>query len=396
MRSILHRWIGDDPRSVFASAWDSAPFHRRAAPTLESCDLLAPTDLEELLLTRLLRYPDFRLIANGTVIPLSSYARKELDEFGAGSLIPDLDALWSWLDRGATLILQNVQRYWSPARELCSGIESLVGVPAPCTVFFTPRTSRGLDTHADPYEGLILHTAGTKTWIIYHRNDPTRVVLEAPLQAGDVLYVPRLYPHRAVTGDEPSIHLTFSLTAMTWRKFFAELLLFGGSPQTDLDALVPFDADRIDFSTTITSLRSWAASVQRSSILGHLAETSGATALPSGDLPPAGLFSAFKLSDATWLRWASTTSEVVVDGQHVSVRLPDRVLTMPSRVAPALEALRKRSSIRLGELAPLLDANSRMVLASRLLREGVLNQLSEQPIPAVPTSESGRRARHDQ
>ena len=45
---------------------------------------------------------------------------------------------------------------------------------------------------------------------------------------------------------------------------------------------------------------------------------------------------------------------------------------MPARLTPVLELVRDRDSFRLEELGPWLDPQSRLVVARRLVREGLL------------------------
>jgi len=58
------------------------------------------------------------------------------------------------------------------------------------------------------------------------------------------------------------------------------------------------------------------------------------------------------------------------------VLLGDRTLTVPAGVRPALEEIRARSTFSVSDLAEHLDAESRLVLCRRLLREGLLEAVS--------------------
>ena len=57
--------------------------------------------------------------------------------------------------------------------------------------------------------------------------------------------------------------------------------------------------------------------------------------------------------------------------------LGDRSLDVPARLRPAIERIRERSELRPADLADLLDEQSRLVLCRRLVREGLLEILSE-------------------
>lgn len=60
------------------------------------------------------------------------------------------------------------------------------------------------------------------------------------------------------------------------------------------------------------------------------------------------------------------------DGDKVRLLLGDRELTMPARLTEVLEHIRMRDTLRPRDLATWLDLQSRLVLARRLVREGLL------------------------
>ena len=66
------------------------------------------------------------------------------------------------------------------------------------------------------------------------------------------------------------------------------------------------------------------------------------------------------------LRWRITA----VTAGRVALQLPDRTLTVPSFCEPAIRALLAGPRVRVGDL-PGLDADDRLTLARRLLREAV-------------------------
>ena len=66
---------------------------------------------------------------------------------------------------------------------------------------------------------------------------------------------------------------------------------------------------------------------------------------------------------------------VVKDPDRLEVLLGDRVLEVPARIRPALEEVRRRPELRPRDLP--LDEQSRLVLARRLVREGLLRVVPE-------------------
>jgi hypothetical protein len=77
------------------------------------------------------------------------------------------------------------------------------------------------------------------------------------------------------------------------------------------------------------------------------------------------------LDDDTLLRRRPGHPCVLVDkGDRLEVLLGDRILEVPARIRPALEEVRGRVELRPRDLP--LDEQSRLVLARRLVREGLL------------------------
>jgi hypothetical protein len=77
------------------------------------------------------------------------------------------------------------------------------------------------------------------------------------------------------------------------------------------------------------------------------------------------------IDDDTLLRRRPGHPCVLVErGDRLEVLLGDRTLDVPARLRPALEEIRQRTELRPRDLP--LDEQSRLVLARRLVREGLL------------------------
>jgi hypothetical protein len=79
------------------------------------------------------------------------------------------------------------------------------------------------------------------------------------------------------------------------------------------------------------------------------------------------------LTDDTRLVRRRTAACVLRSGpERLVVLLGDRELRMPLRLQEPMSFVRDREAFRVGELAPWLDPSSRLVVARRLVREGLL------------------------
>ena len=91
------------------------------------------------------------------------------------------------------------------------------------------HSQKAFDMHWDPQEAIVLQLSGKKRWKVYRptRLHPLKNDVELPHQPagepvweglmadGDLLYIPRGWWHVAFPLNEPSLHLTVSLTPPT-------------------------------------------------------------------------------------------------------------------------------------------------------------------------------------
>ena len=181
--------------------------------------------------------------------------------------------------RGATLVLNRLEKFWPPCTALAKEVEAALQVYTSLNMYFTPPKSRGFDPHFDYEDVFIVQVQGVKRWRVWEpdaavgqerlplnekRSRPTKsavptttpqavvlnpgagaprfkswtidspedLTLQMAVGAGDVLYIPRGWPHVAETeGTAPSIHMTMTLHVQdfTW-----ESLLRFCPPRNDL------------------------------------------------------------------------------------------------------------------------------------------------------------------
>jgi hypothetical protein len=134
---------------------------------------------------------------------------------------------------GATILQAGLQNRWLPLAQMCEAMACecfAFGIPlaeAPGTnAYLTPAHSRGFHLHYDNHCALVLQVEGVKNWTVFspnlqvpvercvqpiQRGDLGPPIAEIRLEAGDVLYVPRGFPHLATAGDCESLHVTVSL-----------------------------------------------------------------------------------------------------------------------------------------------------------------------------------------
>lgn len=206
-------------------------------------DLFSAGAVDELLSRRGLRTPFLRVAKDGSTLPESSFTSPA----GVGATVADqLDdtALWREFAGGATLVLQALHRTWEPVADLSAELGAELGHPVQANAYVTPPQSRGFDAHYDVHDVFVVQVEGVKRWLVHRpvlpdplRDQPwtdhrsavaeaarTEAHIDAVLEPGDVLYLPRGWLHAARARGEVSIHLTFGVHSWT-RHALAEQLV---------------------------------------------------------------------------------------------------------------------------------------------------------------------------
>ena len=146
--------------------------------------------------------------------------------------------LYDAFHRGCTIIQVSLESRTLPVARLCREIENQIldrGIPLAESVganaYLTPAGSQGFDIHYDNHCALILQLHGRKQWSVFapleampvkrceqsmKREELGSEIVSTSLQEGDVLYIPRGFPHYAQALDHSSLHLTLSIRPMIW------------------------------------------------------------------------------------------------------------------------------------------------------------------------------------
>ncbi|WP_431041214.1 JmjC domain-containing protein [Streptomyces sp. P1-3] len=216
----------DDPARL-REIRDETPYVSRRLGPLDdvfSCELA-----QELLFTRGLRAPYVRLLRDGHEMGVRREAAAHsgrapsVSERRQLSGLADPHHVMAQIDAGATLVLQSLSLYCPEVAAFCAELSAEIGYPVSPTAFLTPPRATGAAPHYDLSSVFIRQLAGAKTWRVQAPDQrwpvtrckpgivpDTPVVMEVRLEAGDCLYIPRGFYHEGSTGEDGSIHLSFS------------------------------------------------------------------------------------------------------------------------------------------------------------------------------------------
>ena len=230
-RAALARCLDPvDAEAFLAEHWEQRPLVVPRDEPGRFDDLLSEADVERLVCSTAIRYPGFRLVREGSQIPVGAYTSEVSwrPPFTGTADVPRVVAEW---EAGATIVLQALHVNWHPLAVFCRLLEDALGRGVQANSYSTPSGSQGFDVHHDTHDVLVLQVAGEKRWKLY---DP---LLELPLKhqryssslgdsgaptddfvlrAGDTLYLPRGWLHEAETSATDSLHLTIGIAAHTW------------------------------------------------------------------------------------------------------------------------------------------------------------------------------------
>ena len=205
----------------FAGHWNKS-FARIAGTPGRFAGLLTWDELDAVLEQHRLAPPRLKLFLGGHAVPPERYLTPA--KFG----VPRLDAggLAACVAQGATLILDDVQEVAPRVQALLHTFQDALHSDAFANLYASWHDQNAFDLHWDPQAAIILQLAGRKRWQVHAptrrhplESDPeppprptAAPVWEGMLEDGDTLYIPRGWWHVAFPVNEPSLHLTVSLT----------------------------------------------------------------------------------------------------------------------------------------------------------------------------------------
>ncbi len=150
-------------------------------------------------------------------------------------VVQGLEAVLADMRAGGTLVLDQLHHTDPKLSLLCRTLAPELGHRFQTNLYLTPPHGKGFTPHWDNHDVFILQVLGSKHWKI----ETTRRKLPEPaepmgtegrelrgeptaftVRQGDLIYIPRGFVHAAECGEEPSLHITFGVTA-----YFLEGLL---------------------------------------------------------------------------------------------------------------------------------------------------------------------------
>jgi len=241
-------WLVALDRPTFAEKhWGRRPLLTRAADRPVDPGLFGPDAVDELLSRRALRTPFVRMAKDGHTLDASTLTLGG----GVGATISDQvseDRVLRHFADGATIVLQALHRTWPPIADAAQDLAADLGHPVQVNAYVTPPQNRGFDDHYDVHDVFVLQVSGEKHWQVRppvvesplrdqpwtDHSDAVLLAAQGPpsidavLEPGDCLYVPRGWLHSAAALGGTSIHLTMGVHVWTRRQLAGDLVRAAG------------------------------------------------------------------------------------------------------------------------------------------------------------------------
>jgi ribosomal protein L16 Arg81 hydroxylase len=350
-------------------------------------DLLSLTDLDVILGTHGLKFPDIRMVSAEDDVPRADYTHKDdmIDPMRVGRLFAG----------GATVIFNALHDRHDAVQRLCTAVAQQATLKTQANIYLTPPHSQGFAPHWDTHDVFVIQCAGNKHWRMYaggpehplgeQKFNPKvhahgEVIADFMLEAGEVLYIPRGLMHAAAATDDISLHITLGVHCYTWVELLAdcvgalsaqsaewrETLPFGYGQQKDrgvaalraeLKKRVGPIAEKFDIDAVVAEKVRGVDAQGRPRVTDHLRQAIGASALTTTD---------------EVMHRPGLNSRLEKRGNSVVLVSGARELTFPVVAHRTLETVLQQPSVRLGDIKDDLDWDSRSTVISVLIREGVL------------------------
>ena len=365
--------LSGDARTFLDKVWASHIHVHHTDPD-DLAGLLSLDDVDHLLTSTALRAPALRIARDGAVLPASAFTRAATLSGQPLTGLVDGRKVLDLFNAGATVVLQGLHRYWPPLTTLVRELELALGHPCQANAYLTPPGSQGFAVHSDSHDVFVFQTHGTKRWEV-HDDAGARDVL---LEPGVSMYLPTGTPHAARAQDSASLHVTIGINRVTWRELLRRVT---GELLADDRYDGPLPAGYLDDPATLADglaehLRSLSEQLAAQEP-APLTDAQSARFLSTRN--PAlrgGLRDRLRIAevddDTTLLRRPGSACVLVPHGDRLRVLLGDREVDMPRRLSAPMQVVADRPTLRPVDLAEWLDPASRLVLARRLVREGLL------------------------
>ncbi|GHB50549.1 hypothetical protein GCM10010347_20110 [Streptomyces cirratus] len=329
----------------------------------------------------------------------------ELDAQLHGNGTPDIQAIYRAYQNGYSVVINGLHRTSAAIADLSRNLEGVLHHRVGVNLYLTPRRGQGFAPHVDTHDVFILQLHGVKHWRVGTPSKdlplpgaerrPVELVdcSDFTLNPGDVLYLPRGFPHEAITSDSSSLHLTVGIHAYRWVDFMIEAFgvmagndvrLRGALPPGFLDG--PFETQRIS-----DILESFTSAVQDGALAEQVKARIGDKLFKEGKAAGSGHFRSLDSiqslnSESLVFRTPSLFCKVRSTSGESRIEFATNFVAGPEYLDPTFNFIAEHHKFAVHEIPGMLSAQEKLDLVIRLVGEGLL-----QITPETEEVADGRR-----
>lgn len=366
--------LAGDPSTFVTEVWGRRTHFHDADPDALAA-IFGIDHADALITTHALRTPQVRIAQAGKVVEQSRYTRRATIAGQPMTGLLDARKVLDLFDGGATIIFQGLQRYHEPLRQLVRDLERQLGHPCQANAYLTPPGSQGFALHSDTHDVFTFQTFGTKQWEVHDAAGAHPVAM----RPGTCMYLPTGTPHMARTGaGEASLHVTVGINQVVWADVLRDIVVRAIDADPGLGDHMPAgrfaDPDVLaeELRGRLAHVAALVHGIDADPEVGRLqaAFDTGRQPVLAGALRD--VLAVRDLNAGTVLRRRPGSQCVRRDrGDDIALLLGDRRLTLPARVADAVDFVLGADRLTPADV-PGLDAAGALVLCRRLVREGLL------------------------
>jgi hypothetical protein len=345
---------------------------------------ISVNDLDDYFTNTRLKYPWVKLVKSGIEVPLKEYRNTAL------SMLTDTvdnDKLFNSLVDGATILANSIDKSNKTIGIYCRTLEKELSLKVWANLYISGPKSTGIGIHQDAHDIFIIQLAGCKNWHMYPRdtqytgprqpNEEDKTEKSFLLKEGELVYLPKDYPHMAFSAGSPSVHLAISMQPLIWSdliKSFAKMADEGADFQHKVP--LPLEGKQAYQSFLNAFQEKWKEFNQTHHPLDFVQElNSGVNHQKNGQKQT-------RLSD--WIAMDDIELDTILQkiehvayelkkqGKMIQLRFHNKRLNFPIFVVELLEHLLQEEPYKLRDIDCQQGDMEKIALAKKLVKEGIL------------------------
>lgn len=373
----------------FAEYWEQKTLLLKRSKPDYYASLLSIDEIDRVLTTLNPHHPDVSMVNARRELKSTSYT------YPSGMI--DVARLYQGFADGATIILSQLHMLVPELGQYCRALEREFSTRFQTNIYLTPGgNSQGFKAHYDSHDVFVLQVSGRKKWKIFdtpielplraqdfdpETNLPGDVTMEFDLEPGDMCYIPRGVMHAAESDNELSLHITVGVIARTWTDLLLETLSTVALKDAAFRKMLPpgFALPGFDRKAAAETYKAlvdkFAAAGDFDRALDHFADDLATTRHPllRGQIEQILNVGTLGIDSVVGARPA-LVYRIIEKGGSVVVTCYGSDISFPDHATESVRFALETPKFKVADLPGDLDDDGKIVLARRLIREGIVRR----------------------